>query len=264
MDGDDLEQVAAALALADLAIERAFVVFDQQDSGCLSYGVEAHGHRWFVKTARDAAGAASLENALRLHAVVRHPAMVRPVRAVRSAALTLVYPWVEGRVLNQAITSGSDRSAFAEFQELPVSTVCAAVSTVLDAHMCLAAHGHVAVDLYDGCLLYDFTHEQMHLIDLDEYHRGAFTLDADRLPGSLRYMAPEEFRRGATIDERTNVFTLGRMVWHLLDHERGWRGTSAQMEVVRRATAVEPEHRYATIAEMYEAWRATTVSHPFA
>jgi serine/threonine-protein kinase len=237
-------------------------VFDQQDSGCVSYGAVADGQRWFVKVARDLGGEASLENALRLHSVVRHPAIVRPLRAFRSGALALVYPWVEGRVLNHASRSGSDRSALEEFQRLSVTAVRAAIATVLDAHVCVAAHGFVAVDLYDGCLLYDFAREQMHVIDLDEYHDGPFVLTAERLPGSLRYMAPEESQRGAMIDERTNVYTLGRMVHHLLDSPAGWRGSAAEAAVVLRATEERPNRRFATTADLYDAWRAAERTPP--
>jgi serine/threonine-protein kinase len=256
VDGDEVERAAAALLIDDLAIERAWTVFDQQDSGCVSYGAVADGRRWVVKVARDLGGEESLENA----ASIRWcgTAIVRPLRAFRSVALALVYPWVEGRVLNHATRSGSDRSALEEFRGLSVSAVRAAIATVLDAHVCVAAHGFVAVDLYDGCLLYDFARERMHLIDLDEYHAGPFVLAAERLPGSLRYMAPEESQRGAMIDERTNVFTLGRLVHHLLDSPAGWRGTAAEAAVVRRATDEQPSRRFATIAEMCDVWRVAS------
>lgn len=256
VEGDEVERAAAALTIDMLAVDRAWTVFDQQDSGCVSYGVEAGGRQWFVKVAHDPSGEASLENALQLHEVVRHPAIVRPLRAFRAGGLTLVYPWVEGRVLNHATSAGSDRSALEAFQRLAVGVVRAAVETVLDAHVCIAAHGFVAVDLYDGCLLYDFARIRMHLIDLDEYRRGAFTLTAERLPGSLRYMAPEELRPGATIDERTNVFTLGRLVHHLLDSTSGWRGSATEAAVVRRATDPRPDRRFGSVAELLDAWRA--------
>ncbi|MGW5434528.1 hypothetical protein ACWET9_46705 [Streptomyces sp. NPDC004059] len=55
--------------------------------------------------------------------------------------------------------------------------------------------GFVAVGLYDGCMLYDFDEHRMSLCDLDEYRASPFVLNADRLPGSTRYMAPEEFAR---------------------------------------------------------------------
>ena len=37
------------------AIGRVFAVFDEQDSGNVSYGVEVGGERWFVKCAGDPA-----------------------------------------------------------------------------------------------------------------------------------------------------------------------------------------------------------------
>jgi serine/threonine-protein kinase len=256
VDGDDLEASAAALSVADLDIAHAWIVFDQQDSGCVSYGVHAAGRRWFVKVARGVEGEASLANALRLHEVVRHPAIVRPLRALRAGGLALVYPWVEGRVLNHATSAGSDRRALEAFRRLPTAARLAAIGAVLDAQVSVAAQGFVAVDFYDGCLLYDFRHDSMHLIDLDEYRQDPFTLAAERLPGSLRYMAPEEFRRGATIDQRTNVFSLGRMIHQLLDSADGWSGTAAQAEVVRTATEVRPEHRFASVSDLLAAWRA--------
>ena len=56
-------------------------------------------------------------------------------------------------------------------------------------------------------------------------------------------MAPEEFQRGARIDERTTVFTLGRTAFVFLSD--GLRG--------------EPErHRWRASAALYDvAWRAT-------
>lgn len=81
----------------------------------------------------------------------------------------------------------------------------------------IAAAGWVPVDLYDGCFLYDFATSTMRLIDLDEYRPGPFVLDSDRLSGSRRYMAPEEYVRGALIDQRTGVHALGRTLHELLD-----------------------------------------------
>lgn len=51
------------------------------------------------------------------------------------------------------------------------------------------------------------------------------------LPISLRFMAPEEFERGALIDERTTVFTMGRTAFVCLGDDIG----GAMGEVVRRA-----------------------------
>lgn len=244
--------------MIELCLDSAFAVFDAQDSGCVSYGVEASGRRWFVKTATTAPSRRSLLRAARFHAAVRHPAIVRPEHVLDGPVL--VYPWHDGSVLNQATTHGSDRGALHRFQHLPRPDVEAAIDTVLDAHLAVAAAGYVAVDLYDGCFLYDFDARRLRLIDLDEYRAGPFTLDADRLPGSRSYMAPEEFVRGAVIDQRSTVHTLGRTIHHLLDSPAGWRGSQHQHRVVDRATSTPPADRYPDVAALVAAWR-TTLRH---
>ena len=81
-------------------------------------------------------------------------------------------------------------------------------------------------------------------------------LDADRLPGSARYMAPEEFVRGARIDQRTTVHALGRVLHHLLDSAGGWRGTDRERAVVARATDPAPRRRHPGVASLAVDWTA--------
>ena len=75
-------------------------------------------------------------------------------------------------------------------------------------------------------------------------------------------MAPEEFKRGATIDERTTVFTLGRAAFVFLSEgQRGendvhlWRGGRALCNVARAATELDPDKRFASVGEFLIAWR---------
>ena len=100
-----------------MRVEDAFVVFDQQDSGCLSYGVERAGRRWFVKTAAEPRAAGPMTRVVALHRAVRHPAIVRPVAVLPGP--TLVYPWCPGRALNAATVHGGNRSALERFRRLP-------------------------------------------------------------------------------------------------------------------------------------------------
>ncbi|WCN82098.1 hypothetical protein [Micromonospora sp. LH3U1] len=71
-------------------------------------------------------------------------------------------------------------------------------------------------------------------------------------------MAPEEFVRGAVIDERTTVYVLGRTLHHLLDSPEGWRGNGDQSRVVDQATKDEPAVRYANVPALARAWRLAT------
>jgi serine/threonine-protein kinase len=233
--------------------------------------VEVGGERWFVKTARSRMAAESLARAVRFHAAVRHPAIV-PLRHWLRAEdrLTLVYPWTEGEVLYPATVPRTHRrsdpgSPMRRFRHLPVERAEAAVDRIIDAHLAVEDAGFVAVDFYDGCILYDFDAHAVRLCDLDEYRPGPFTVAADRLPGSTRYMAPEEWRRGATIDCRTTVFNLGRTARLLLDGgdlEVDWRGSQAQLDVVAHATDPDPQRRYATVRELADAWRSAGAGVP--
>lgn len=247
-------------------VGEVFRVFREQDSGCVSYGVRLlDGAQWFVKEAVSGRARRSLERGWAFHRAVRHAAIVPQVHriAVQRGGWAVVMPWREGEVLYHATTGGlRDRtgpaSPMARFRALPTARVLGAFDRVLDAHLAVEAAGHVAVDFYDGALLYDFTADVMHLVDLDEYRPGPFLVEDERLPGSRRFMAPEEFTRGALIDTRTTVFTLGRAARLLLDaadEERAWRGTPQQLAVVERATFPNPDDRYRTVHDFAAAWR---------
>ncbi|GGZ70183.1 serine/threonine protein kinase [Streptomyces bluensis] len=242
-----------------------FRAFREQDSGCVSYGVTVGGKRWFVKGAVTSEAVASLRRAVHVHALVRHPAIVPLEHSIAlRGGLALVYPWVEGEVLYHPTASrkggrAAPGSPMARFRRLPVPDILTALERILDAHVTVERAGLVAVDLYDGCMLYDFGNRGMFLCDLDEYRPGPFVLETDRLPGSRRYMAPEEFAKGATIGVRTTVYVLGRALRLLLDagdEEREWRGSASQLAVIERATADDPARRFASAEALARAWRA--------
>ena len=118
--------------------------------------------------------------------------------------------------------------------------------------------GWIAVDFYDGCMIYDFRHQKFHVIDLDLYRDAPFVNEMGRMFGSMRFMAPEEFELGARIDERTNVFTMGRTAAVFLSDgtldREPFRGSDAQYEVVRRACQDDRNGRYDSMEAFYRAW----------
>ena len=238
-----------------------FVTIRGHDSGCTSYGVSDGRRRWFVKAAYGA-DIAQLRSAARFHGAVHHPSIV-PLVDVREIAggLAVVYPWVAGEVLNDPYVAGalprdSAESALSRFRRLPVNTIVGVLDTIFDAHVEVAGRGFVAVDFYDGCILHDFATDVVRLVDLDLYRPGPYTLDADRQFGSARFMAPEEWERGASIDERTTVFTLGRTARVLLGEEDGgWRGSAALADVAERATKSRAADRYPSVTKLLAAWR---------
>lgn len=250
-----------------------FATFDArtQDSGNVSFGVEASGRRWFVKTAGNPGSSsflshedrvALLSNAQRLAREVRHPALPSLLGVVRSAwGPMLVYDWAAGELLRAPPERRDDpASAHQRFLRLPPGEPAALIDTILDAHLALCGAGWIACDFYDGSIIYDFRAGRTWLIDLDSYHPGPFVNEMGRLFGSTRFMAPEEFERGALIDERTTVFNLGRAISVFLGAGQlgrpGFRGTDSQHQVMMRACEPDPAARFQSVGDMARSWRA--------
>ena len=232
-----------------------------EDSGTISYGDEIDGERYFVKTAgRPDDGRRYLDHSGRDNSSARRcetcPVLrpqdasdVSPGSRVVVGAYAQVYDWVQGENV---------RSRLDRVRSLAVSEVTHLVTEVYDLHRELTRLGWIANDFYDGAMIYDFRRRRVHVIDLDSYNTGSFTNSMGRMAGSSRFMAPEEFELGATIDERTTVFTLGRTAAVLMSDnslERdAFRGTDDQYEVMVRSCAQNPEDRFQTVADMYAAW----------
>ncbi len=245
-------------------VGRIFAVFGEQtqDSGNVSYGVEVGPDRYFVKTAgrpdnprpflTHSDRVALLGNAVRLAGAIDHPALPALHRVIASpVGPMLVYQWVEGILV---------RSVRDRFWNLPTREIVSVLDTVYQLHDQLARSGWIAADFYDGCLIYDFERCEVAVIDLDHYCETAFTNEMGRMFGSTRFMATEEFEYGATIDQRTTVFTLGRTAAVFLSdgslNRAAFRGSDLQHEVLLRACRDDRSERFGTVAEFYSAWLA--------
>lgn len=248
-----------------------------QGSGNLSWLVDVGDRRLFVKTAGtraaqppgapepyfDHAGrVAVLRNAVEVARSCDHSALPRLLNVIESpAGPALVYEAAAGELVNVPTQERDDpASAYQRFAHLPADRLLGVFDVLIDLHVALAAAGWVAVDLYDGCLIVDFESASLKVVDLDDYRRGPSVNDMGRMFGATRFMAPEEFELGAVIDERTAVFTLGRLVWHfgtrLTEQAADFCGSESLAEVVQRACRPSPADRHAGVAAFAEGWRA--------
>ncbi len=182
---------------------------------------------------------------------VQHPGLV-PLEAVVHVpdGVLVVHEWFEGELLRSPPERRDHPDeAGTRFRALPVPEVAAALDRVIDLHVALERAGWVAGDLYDGALMYDFAARSIVVVDLECYQRGPYLNEVGRLPGSTRFMAPEEHRRGALVDERTTVFNLGRLLELSLPDPR-------LAEVVAAATDPDRARRPPSVAALQEQWRA--------
>lgn len=256
-------------------IGHLFAVFNTQDSGNVSYGVQVNGVRYFVKTAGDSANTQPylshpqrvtlLRNAVHLAQNTDHPPLCRLYHVIESPqGPLLVYEWIDGELIGTpSATRAAPTSPYQRFRALPVAELLPALDLIFDLHVDLAEKGWVAADFYDGCLLYDFSRQTLRIIDLDTYHQGPFTNTMGRMFGSSRFMAPEEFQLGAVIDQRTTVFTMGRTAAVFLsDGTLGrspFRGRDALYTVIYQACQDDRNQRFATMKDFYNAWRQARI-----
>ncbi len=257
------------LTIAELlsSLGTVFEVFDgrTQDSGHVSYGVQTpQGPRLFVKTAGEPhpspggttfeARVAALRRTAALQQEVVHPALIPALRVHEGPdGIAVIHPWCPGELLRApAGRRDHPQEAHARFRALPLPEILAALWQIVDLHALLSEHGWVAGDFYDGCLMYDFAAREIRFMDLECYRRGTYRNEAGRLPGSTRFMAPEEFRRGARIDGRTTVFNLGRMLAIFTDHHE--RPTDLA-QFIAQATDPDPDLRMQNPADLRARWR---------
>jgi len=188
---------------------------------------------------------------------VEHHALIPVERIVHTVEGVLtVSPWFDDELVRSPAAQRDDPTqAFSRFKSLSTGEIAAALDSVIDLHVELIAAGWLAGDFYDGCLMYDFASRSIKVIDFECYHRGSYVNEVGALPGSTRFMAPEESTKGATVDERTTVFNMGRMIQVLLidsnpDHPA--------RELSYAATRLDPALRPETLASFQRTWRSVT------
>jgi serine/threonine-protein kinase len=126
--------------------------------------------------------------------------------------------------------------------------------------MHVETNDYVAVDFYDGSILYDFENNILKICDIDCYEKKPFINTMGRLWGSSRFMSPEEFQLDAEIDSRTNVFNMGATAFCLLggelDHAYSrWDAGRELYEAALKAVEQNRDQRYPSVAIFYAEWR---------
>lgn len=239
--------------------------FPAHDSRNHSFQAVVNNQRWFVKHGNTPQTITWLKQAVHFHAAIQHEALPQLRNAFTTPdGFTLVYDWVDGEGLRpERELSAGEIHPRDRFCALPAAEIIDALNVIYDVHILIEKRGFIAEDFYDGCIIYDFERKQVHLFDFDFYHPGPFINDRGRLYGSRRFMAPEEFQKGARIDERTNVFMLGRTAFVFLANNSNsrddWKGNNAMWYVAKKATGVDKQLRYQSVQAFVSAWHAAVI-----
>ena len=241
-----------------------FKVFDDQDSGNLCFGVQNGDNRYFVKFAgapterydgKPEDAIVRLQVTVPVYCDLAHPNLIRFRKAeVIGGGYAVLFDWVDGECMGRQYPQSHSK-----FMQMPLETRIRVFKDILSFHAHVAERGYVAIDFYDGSIMYDSECRKTVVCDIDFYAKLPYTNQMGRMWGSSRFMSPEEFTLGAVIDEVTNVYTMGATAFALFsDGDRSaerWPLSRELYDVVKKAVSDERGKRQQTIMQLMEEWR---------
>ncbi|WP_347880706.1 serine/threonine protein kinase [Paenibacillus sp. F411] len=252
-----------------------FKVFDQQDSGNICFGVEKDGQKKFVKYAGarpveyqgDPAEAVSrLKAAIPIYDELKHTSLIELLDHFSvDGGYVAIFKWFDGECLHPhwsyppPAKYTDPGSPFYRYKHLTVEQRIQSLEAIFNFHMYVEEKGYVAIDFYDGSILYDFINNETKICDIDFYQKKPFFNNMGRLWGSSRFMSPEEFELGAKIDSRTNVYNMGAIAFGLLGGEldrtyEKWEAGKELYFVACNAINADKNMRYPSVKDFYNAW----------
>ena len=144
--------------------------------------------------------------------------------------------------------------------QLPVNDRLAVFSDILSFLECVVSRNYVAIDFYDGSIMYDFANGKTTICDIDLFRKQPCVNDMGRMWGSSRFQSPEEYQLGADIDEITNVYTLGATAFALFAGSsrsaEAWTLGADCYAAAKKAVSEERSQRQQSIRRFIEEWEA--------
>ena len=266
-----------------------FSVIDETGSGCISFGVEKNNKKYFIKIAGAKTVEAEiseqesinlLKEAVDKYKNIHHPNLIKYIDSFTiNEFFAVIFEFAEGECLfdhwnfekyknNPSILTPNQR-----FKKLDINKRLDVVYKLFSFFETFIGAGYVAVDFYDSSIIYNFKNNETTFCDIDLFRKLPSTNDLGKeYYGTKRLKAPEENELGATIDEKTNEFTLGAIIFDMFSNvtnndERYEKGifipnkieefelNKKTYEVLLKATNYNRNNRYSTIKEFEEEFK---------
>ncbi len=250
-----------------------FRVFDQQDSGNICFGVKRGSDKLFIKYAgvktlnydRDINTA--VENLKRTSNIYKDLKCDQLIKLKESFETDngygVVFEWIEGENLHEHWNFDKypkythPKSAYYRYKKLPIDKRIKSINEIFKFLLNVEQLGYVAVDLYDGSIMYDFDNHITKICDIDLFRKKPTINDIGKdFWGSKRFKSPEEYILNSPIDEKTNVFNLGALIFGILGYDKDhsyekWEASKELYHIVVKAINPNREERYKSVSDFY-------------
>lgn len=242
---------------------KVFKVFDDQDSGNICFGAEKNGIKYFIKFAgaktaeyngNPCDAVVRLKETVSIYENLKHKNLIEYIGSKEIGnGFAMIFKWTDGECMGRMYPEQHRR-----FMSLSNEIKLKVFADILDFMKYIAEQGYLAIDFYDGSILYDFENQRTIICDIDFFKKAPIVNDMGRMWGSSIFMSPEEFELGAVIDEITNVYTLGAMAFALFGNYnrdlKSWKLSKDLFNVASKATSDDRSMRQQSITEMINEW----------
>lgn len=266
-------------------------VIDETGSGCISFGVEKNNKKYFFKIA----GAKTIEaevsceesisllkEAVQKYKDIKDDNLIKYVDSfMKNDCFVVIYEYAEGECLfdhwnfNKYKEENIIDTPSYRFKKLPLEKRLNVIEKLFIFFENVIDSNYVAVDFYDSSIIYDFENDNVTFCDIDLFRKMPTKNDLGKdYFGTKRLKAPEENELGAIIDEKTNEFTLGAIIFDMLSDVKNnddryklgmfisnsindFELSSDVYNVLLKATNYDRNERYNTIKEFHNEFNKT-------
>lgn len=209
---------------------------DAHGATCDSFRVKLYGKLHFLKRLKPQfAGDIRYQEAFRKEFEtgyrLEHPNLVRYISLTDDGILM---EYVDGETLSQRIAAHPEYFTKQNTDKF--------LHQLLDAVACLHSHQVLHLDLKPDNVLLTRINSDVKLIDLGCCYTDTF---ADTPGRTNAYAAPEQLS-GGSVDERTDIYAIGKILERLPHHD-------INNKVIARCMASLPKERYQSVRELQDA-----------
>ena len=272
---------------------KVFFVLDVTSSGCICFGVEKDDKKYFFKIA----GANTIEarltpeesvkllmSAADKYKRIKDFNLIKYIDSFfKDNLFVVIFEYAEGECLldywnyDKYVAINTLESPAKKFKKLSIEKKLNVIEKLFVFFENVIDSNYVAAGFYFTNIIYNFNNDDVKFCDIDLFKDLPATNNLGRTYyGTMLQKSPEENMLGAVIDEKTNVFTLGALIFDILSYEINYNEryekemfvpvvfekfllSRKTYEILIHATDYDRNNRYETIKSFHKEFNESLI-----